>query len=65
MLKDKDGKTAWHIAALFGNVEVLERLWDWAKELQLNPEEINNVVYLFKEKEVKNGLAHGSRKRGI
>jgi len=27
-------------------VEELERLWDWAKELQLNPEEINNDVYL-------------------
>ena len=32
LLKDKDGKTAWLMAAICGKVEVLERLWDWAKK---------------------------------
>ena len=32
---------------------VLERLWDWAKELQLNPEEVKNDVYLLKVKDGK------------
>jgi hypothetical protein len=29
---------AWHKAAARSHVEVLEKLWDWAKELQLKPE---------------------------
>ena len=41
------------MAALWGKVEVLERLWDWAKELQLNSEDIKNDVYLLKEKDRK------------
>jgi len=49
LLKDNYGETAWHIAAETGKIEVLERLWDWAKELQLNPEEIKNDVYLLKD----------------
>jgi len=40
LLKDKDGKTVRRTAAEKGEYEILERLWDWAKELQLNPEEI-------------------------
>jgi ankyrin repeat protein len=35
--KDKYGRTAWHIAARIGNLKVLEKMWDWAKELQLTP----------------------------
>ena len=50
LLKDKDGRTAWHVAAKWGKVELFEILWDWAKELQLNPEEIKNDVYLLKDK---------------
>ena len=34
-------------------VEELERLWDLAKELQLNPEEIKNDVYLLNDKNDK------------
>jgi hypothetical protein len=41
-------KTAWHIAAESGHVEVLVKLWDWAKELQLNPEELRNQMSLSK-----------------
>ena len=30
-----------------GNIEVLEKLWDWAKELQLKPEELRDGVCLL------------------
>jgi len=53
LLKDKDGKTAWQVAAKCDEVELLERLWNWAKGLQLNPEEIKNDVYLKKDKDGK------------
>jgi ankyrin repeat protein len=53
LLKDKSGQTACHMAAERGNVEVLEKLWDWAKELQLNPEELRNIVCLSKDNSVK------------
>ena len=48
--KDRYGKTAWHKAAERGDVEVLQKLWDWAKELQLKPEELRNEVWLSKDK---------------
>jgi hypothetical protein len=32
-------KTAWHIAAYYGHVEVIEKLWNLAKELELTPED--------------------------
>ena len=32
-----------------GQVEILEILWDWAKELQLEPEELKNDVLLSKD----------------
>jgi hypothetical protein len=32
-------KTAWHMAGGRGNFEVLQELWDLAKDLQLKPEE--------------------------
>jgi hypothetical protein len=31
-------ETAWHLAAENSQVEILEKLWKWAKELQLQPE---------------------------
>ena len=33
-------ETACHKAAEGGHVDVLKKLWDWAKELQLKPEEL-------------------------
>jgi hypothetical protein len=48
LAKDHEGKTAWHKATEGGHVEVLEKLWNWAKELQLKPEEIRNKVLLSK-----------------
>ena len=38
------------MAAEAGHVEVLQKLWDWANELQLKPEELRNVVWLSKDK---------------
>jgi len=41
---------AWHIAAGRGNVGILEKLWDWAKELQLKPEDLRDDVCLLKDR---------------
>jgi len=30
LAQDKEGQTAWHLAACWGNIQVLEKLWDWA-----------------------------------
>ena len=46
--KDKNKETAWHNAAEGGDVEVLNKLLDWAKELQLKPEELRNEVFWSK-----------------
>ena len=29
-------RTAWHIAASHGNKGILEKLWDWGREMQVN-----------------------------
>ena len=47
---DNYGKTAWHRAAKRGNSEILQKLWEWAKE-NLTPEEINNELLLCTDKE--------------
>jgi ankyrin repeat protein len=46
--KGEFDQTAWHIAAGRGHIEVLEKLWDWVKELQLKQEELMNEVWLSK-----------------
>jgi len=48
--KNKSKETAWHKAANRGHVEILKKLWHWAKELQLKPEELRNEVLLSKNK---------------
>jgi ankyrin repeat protein len=40
--------TLWQISAHNGNVEILEKFWECANKLQLNPEELNNEVFLSK-----------------
>ena len=50
MLKKYLGNTARHEAAERGQLEILEKLWNWAKELQLKPEEIGNELFLPKNK---------------
>jgi hypothetical protein len=42
--KDEYNETAWHKIAESGHVEILENLWDWAKELHLKAEELRNEV---------------------
>jgi len=44
--KDKDDQTAWHMAATEGHIEVLETLWDWAKKLQVKPDELKKDLLL-------------------
>jgi hypothetical protein len=46
--KCKYGLTAWNKAAEKGRFEVLEKLWNWAKDVQLKPEELRNEL-LFSE----------------
>jgi hypothetical protein len=41
--------TACHKAAESGQVGILEKLWDWAKELKLKPEELRNELLLSKD----------------
>ena len=47
---DKDGKTAMHYAATWGNSDILQKLWEWAKE-NLTREEINNNLLLDTDKD--------------
>jgi len=42
--RDHLNNTAWHIAAKNGRVELLEKLWEWAEELQLKPEELRKEM---------------------
>ena len=42
---DNEGKTAWHWAAGKGNLDVLQKVWEWANE-NLTREEINNKFLL-------------------
>jgi len=37
---DRDGYTVWQRAADRGNLEALEKLWVWAKEVGQNTEEL-------------------------
>jgi hypothetical protein len=48
--KNKYQETAWHKAAEKGDVKLLEKLWGWAKELQVEPEELRNEVLFSKNK---------------
>ena len=47
---DTEGRTAWHTAAKRGNSEILQKIWDWAKE-NLTKEEINNKLLLVTDEE--------------
>jgi ankyrin repeat protein len=42
--KNKYEQTAWHEAAAKSRVEILQKLCDWAKELQLKSEELRNEL---------------------
>jgi hypothetical protein len=40
LTKDNFGQMAWQQAALGDSLEALETLWSWAKELELNTDEL-------------------------
>ena len=42
---EKEGRTSWHCAANWSNSEILEKLWEWAKQ-KLTTEEVNNKLLL-------------------
>jgi hypothetical protein len=44
--EDEFHQTAWHMAARRNHVEVLEKPWESAKELQLKPQELMNQLWL-------------------
>jgi hypothetical protein len=44
LLKDECGNRTWHIASDEGRVDVLAKLWEWAKEQQLMREQLGNEV---------------------
>jgi ankyrin repeat protein len=41
--KDEYQITAWHVAARNGQIEILHKLWDWAKEV-LTQKELNKLL---------------------
>jgi hypothetical protein len=41
-------QTTWQVEAWEGKVELLEKLWEWAKEV-LSPQELNNYIVLAKD----------------
>jgi len=47
---DNEGKTAWHWAAGEGNLDVAQKVWEWANE-NLTREEINNKLLLSTDNE--------------
>jgi ankyrin repeat protein len=55
--KGKDRQTAWHVALRRGKVEVLDRLWEWAKKV-LNRDELNNKLLLARDEREKTVLHH-------
>ena len=44
--KGEFDETAWHMVTRRDHVELLEKPWDWDKELQLKPEELRKKVCL-------------------
>jgi hypothetical protein len=36
LAKCRNGQTAWNIAARDGNKKILEKLWGWGREVQVN-----------------------------
>ena len=54
----------WHVAVEEGEVEILVKLWGWAKEI-LNTEELNNNLLLAKNNKGKAVLYHTSFRENI
>jgi len=58
IVEDEFERTPWHMAAEKDQIELLHKLWEWAKVV-LTQEELNNML-LTKDRDGKNRLAHGS-----
>ena len=65
MSTSKFDQTAWHMAAGEGDVELLEKLWDWAKELQVKPEDLRNKFWLSSVKNGQTGWHMFARKSNV
>ena len=48
LVPDNYMQTAWHFAADWSLVEVLDRLWEWAKEV-VNRDELDKKLLLAKD----------------
>ena len=53
MSKDNSVSTAWHTAARGSHDKLLQKLWQLAKELQLNPQDLGNEMWLSKDESWK------------
>ena len=63
--RNKYGQTAWQITASRGYVELLEKMWDCAKELQLGTEELKNEVLLSKKKSEQTACLMATRSGNV
>jgi len=61
---DSNGRTAWHLAAENGNVQVLHKLWEWV-EKKLTREEINNKLLLGTDLEGMTAWRWAAEKREV
>jgi ferredoxin-fold anticodon binding domain-containing protein len=52
-------RTAWHMAAERGKVEILDKLWEWAKEV-LKRDDMNNNLLLAEDYDKEIILHHAS-----
>jgi len=47
--KNDFGNAAWLLTTERDQVEILEKLWNWAKKLKLKQEDLRNEVFLTKD----------------
>jgi ankyrin repeat protein len=52
-------RTAWHVAVNKGEIEKIDELWEWAKEV-LNSDELNNKLLLAIDDEGETALHHAN-----
>jgi ankyrin repeat protein len=48
LAKNYYGQSAWHIAAVKGNTEIVQKLWSWGKEEQVN---LKDDLFLAKNRD--------------
>ncbi|KAK9737419.1 NACHT domain [Popillia japonica] len=49
---DKDGRTVWHLAAISGSIQKMRKIWDLAKEISLNQEELKQILLANRDQEI-------------